>query len=436
MTVIFVKIMNEELLHYLWKYEKFDFSNLRTTSLLPVIIQRVGDHNEMHSGPDFFNAQLIIDNQRWVGNVEVHIKSSDWYVHHHENDPAYDNVILHVVWEDDIEIFRKDNSVIPALQLKDYIDDSLLLRYQRLFQSKDKSWVQCEKQLSEVSDFTIFNWQERLYLERLEQKSVLISELLETSSNDWEAVLFKLLAKNFGLKINSEAFLSLANSFDFSILRKCSVHQKETEALFYGQANLLDADSDVLYVQELIGYYEFLKNKFGLTNQGVFPFHFFRLRPANFPTIRISQLANLYFKNRQLFIKIIQTKELDSFYELFNISASDFWKTHYTFSKESPGRNKTLSKSFIHLILINTVIPLKFVYAKSQGKDISEEILALISQLPAEKNTITDNFSNFGVVIEDALHSQSMIQLKNNYCDQKACLKCAIGNYLLNREGS
>ncbi|MFD2564644.1 DUF2851 family protein [Aquimarina rubra] len=428
--------MNEDLLHYVWKYEKFDFSNLKTTNSLPIVLQRVGDHNEMNSGPDFFNAQLIIDNQKWAGNVEIHIKSSDWYVHHHESDPAYDNVILHVVWEDDMDVFRKDNSVIPALQLKDYMDETIISRYQKLFRTKNKCWIQCEKQIFEVSDFTIFNWQERLYLERLEQKSELITALLKNSSNDWETVLFKLLAKNFGLKINSDAFLSLANSFDFSVVRKCSAHAEQLEALFYGQADLLNYDSDILYVQELLKHYKFLKNKFKLTNKGVLPFQFFRLRPSNFPTIRISQLANLYCNNQQLFSKVIRTNNLIEFYELFDITASDFWKTHYTFDKESSGRNKTLTKSFIHLILINTIIPLKFIYAKSQGRDVSEEIFGLISQLPPEKNTITDKFSSFGVAIEDALHSQSMIQLKNKYCDQKACLKCAIGNYLLNREGS
>ncbi|MHA7060211.1 DUF2851 family protein [Aquimarina sp. M1] len=428
--------MNEELLHYVWKYEKFNFSNLKTTSSLSIVIQRVGNHNKMNAGPDFFNAQLIIDNQKWAGNVEIHIKSSDWYAHHHESDPAYDNVILHVVWKDDMNIFRKDNSVIPTLQLKDYIDEAVLYRYQKLFRNRDKGWIQCEKQLTDVPDFTIFNWQERLYLERLEQKSELILELLNNSMNDWEAVLFKLLAKNFGLKINSDAFLSLANSFDFSLVRKCSTDTTQLEALFYGQAGLLNSDSNVSYVQELLKQYKFLKNKFKLTNQGVLSFQLFRLRPSNFPTIRISQLAILYFRNQHLFSKVIQTKSLTKFYELFSVAASNFWKTHYTFDKESANRNKTLTKSFIHLIIINTVIPLKFMYAKNQGKDVSEEILGLISQLPAEKNAITDKFGSLGITIEDALHSQSMIQLKYNYCDQKACLRCAIGNYLLNREGN
>ncbi|WP_247666517.1 DUF2851 family protein [Aquimarina sp. MMG015] len=428
--------MNEDFLHYIWKYKKINFSNLKTTDNQSLVLLRVGDHNQLNSGPDFFNAQLIINDQKWAGNLEIHIKSSDWYVHHHEIDPAYDNVILHVVWDDDIEVFRNDNSRLPTLQLKDYVGTSLLIQYQKIFQNKTTNWIQCEKQLPEVSSFTISNWQERLYIERLEYKSSEIRELLKKSSNDWEEVLFKLLAKNFGLKVNGDAFLSLANSFGFPCLRKCSTNVEQLEALFFGQANLLDVDSSVPYVQKLLKQYAFLKNKFKLQNKGVIPFKFFRLRPSNFPTIRISQLASLYFKNNQLFSEVMSMNNLDMFYELFDVSASEFWETHYTFDKESSSRGKKITKSFINLILINTIIPLKFLYARDIGKDVEEEIFGLMSQLPCEKNNITNHFIDLGVRMDDALHSQSMIELKNNYCDKKACLKCSIGNYLLNREGS
>ncbi|MDH7444922.1 DUF2851 family protein [Aquimarina sp. 2201CG14-23] len=428
--------MKEDFLHYIWKYKKFEFSNLKTTNKERIILQRIGDHNEQNSGPDFFNAQLVIDDQKWAGNIEIHIKSSDWYAHNHESDPMYDNVILHVVWEDDITIFRNDNSIIPSLQLRDYVDESILNQYQRIFKVNNKRWIKCQKQLHQVSGFTIANWQERLYVERLEHKSILIKELLQNASNNWEAILFRLLSKNFGLKANGDAFLSLANSLEFSVVQKCSNHLDRLEALFFGQASMLDLEVEDEYVQRLRKEYDFLRGKFQLKNQGVLPFQFFRLRPPNFPTIRLSQLANLYFKNKQLFSKIIEAKRLEEFYVLFNIEASSFWKNHYTFSKESTTRNKRLTKSFIHLILINTVIPLKFLYAKSIGKDAEQEVFGLISQLPTEKNAIVNKFSALGINIEDALHSQAMIQLKNNYCDQNACLRCAIGNYLLNRDHS
>ncbi|KAA1243838.1 DUF2851 family protein [Aquimarina sp. RZ0] len=426
--------MNEDFLHYLWKYKKFNFSDLKTTNEEEIVLKKIGNHNQSNAGPDFFNAQLMINDQKWAGNVEIHIKSSDWYAHHHETDPLYDNVILHVVWDDDIEIFRKDNTAIPALQLKEYVDNTIITQYKELVQSNTKNWIQCKNQLPQVSGFVIANWQERLYLERLEEKSIIIKEMLVDSSNDWEAVLFKLLAKNFGLNVNKGAFLSLVNSFDFSIVRKCSNNLGQLESLFFGQAGLLKEETiDHPYSLQLKNEFDFLKNKYKFDNQGVIPFQFFRLRPPNFPTIRLSQLANLYFKRKQLFNEIINRSELDDFYDLFAIETSDFWKNHYTFEKESPYKRKSLTKSFIHLLLINTVIPIKFLYTKNLGKNPENEVLTLMSQLPPEKNTIIKRFSDLGVAIEDSVHSQAMIQLKNKYCDKKACLKCAIGNYLLDR---
>jgi hypothetical protein len=424
--------MTEDFLQYLWKYKKIEFSDLKTTRHEELILQQVGAHNTENSGPDFFNARLIINGQKWAGNVEVHIKSSDWYAHNHENDPAFDNVILHVVWEDDIEIFRKDNTIIPTLQLKDYIKEELLSRYKKLFHKNTKQWIGCNKQLPEVSGFVLSNWQERLYLERLEKKSTLVLELLRDSENNWQAVLFKLLAKNFGLKINGAAFLSMASSIDFTVLRKCTDNLKQLEALFYGQAGFLDIDIKEEYFNTLKSEYQFLKNKFKLSTNRVGLFHFFRLRPPNFPTIRLAQLAMLYFKNHQLFSEVIRINTIDDFYILFNVETSEFWQNHYTFEKESKTSRKKLTKSFIDLLLINTIIPIKFVYARSIGQNPEEDIFELVSKLPFEKNSIISNFMNLNVPIENAMHSQAMIQLKNEYCDQKACLKCAIGNYLLN----
>ncbi len=424
--------MNEDFLQYLWKYKKFELFNLKTTDKKDVVLQKVGIHNIDNSGPDFFNAQLIIDDQKWAGNVEVHIKSSDWYAHHHEKDPVYDNVILHVVWEDDMKVFRKDNTTIPTLQLIDYVPKKLLIRYQKLFEDSNKRWIACEKQLPQVSDFIISNWQERLYFERLEQKSNQILLLLEGVANDWEAVLYKLLAKNFGLKVNGEAFLSLANSLNFSIVRKCSDDVDQLEALLFGHAGLLENDLEFEYIKRLRDEYQFLKNKFSLDTTEVLPVHFFRLRPPNFPTIRLAQFAMLYFKNQHLFSRVIEAKAVNDFYELFKVQTSDFWKSHYTFDKESAPRKKGITKSFIDLILINTIIPIKFMYARSLGKNPEEEVLGLISMVPNEKNSIVDKFMGLNMPVENAMHSQAIIQLKNAYCNQKACLKCAIGNYLLN----
>ncbi len=426
--------MNEDFIHYLWKHKKFALSNLKTTHKQEIILKKVGIHNTDTSGPDFFNAQMSINRQKWAGNVEIHKKSSDWYAHNHENDRAYDNVILHVVWEDDVSVFRKDNTPIPTLQLKDYVHEELLMRYQKLLKSKNKDWIVCEKQFSKVSSFIMSNWQERLFLERLEQKSKLILDLLKNTSNDWEAVLFRLLAKNFGLKVNGESFLSLANSIDFSIIRKCRYDLCQLEALLFGQSGLLDNPNESQYVKKLQKEYGFLKNKFKLDTLGVIPLQFFRLRPPNFPTIRLAQFAGLYYKNKSLFNHIIQADTIDEIYELFDVDTSSFWKNHYTFDKQSTSRRKNFTKSFIDLILINTIIPLKFIYAKDQGKNPEQEVFKLISNIPSEKNSVITGFVALKAPVNNAMHSQAMIQLKNNYCDQKACLQCAVGNYLLNQD--
>ncbi len=426
--------MSEDFLQYLWKHKKFAITSLKTTNNQIVVLQCVGVHNTKNSGPDFFNARISIDGQKWAGNVEVHYKSSDWYLHNHENDCSYDNVILHVVWEDDTEIFRKDNTVIPTLQLKDYILPSTLIKYKAFFVSENKKWINCETQLSEVSSFVLSNWQERLYIERLEEKTTLILKLLRDSSNNWEAVLFKLLAKGFGLKNNGDAFLSIANSLDFSIIQKCSKNLDTLEALFFGQADLLRFDDENLYFKKLQEEYVFLKNKFRINNKGVIPVQFFRLRPSNFPTIRLAQLAGLYHEHQHLFGRVMNTNDVEGFYEIFNGNTSVFWDTHYTFKNETTSRKKNVTKSFVDLILINTIVPLRFVYAKSTGKDPEEEVFDLLGQLSPEKNSIITNFTALKMPVSNAMHSQAMLQLKNNYCNKNACLKCAIGNYLLNQD--
>jgi hypothetical protein len=421
--------MQEDFLHYLWKHKKFDVSNIKTTDDEIIHLQSVGQHN-LNAGPDFFNAQLKIDNQFWAGNVEVHIKSSDWFLHNHELDKAYDNVILHVVWEHDTDVFRKNNSKIPTLELKTYVSKFALKNYEKLF-SKSNKWINCEHDFSSVNDFEISNWLERLYFERLEQKAEHINELLITSKNDWEAVSFKMLSKNFGLKVNGEAFLSLANSVDFSIIRKTQTNKTDLEALLFGQSGLLEQDVQEPYYLELVKEYEFLKQKFSLSNTNVTPVQFFRLRPPNFPTIRLSQLATLYHKHQNLFSKIIEINTLAGFYDLFSVATSPFWESHYTFGKSSKSSKKVLTKTFIDLLLINTIIPLKFSHAKFKGVNIDDSLISLIESIPSEKNSIIEKFNSLKVVSVSALQSQGLLQLKNEYCNKNKCLQCAIGSSLL-----
>ena len=422
--------MQEDFLHYIWKQRKFNLAKLVTTNNESVLVKSTGMHNHF-AGPDFFNSQVIIGNQLWAGNVEIHVKSSDWYVHNHEKDENYDNVILHVVWEHDTDIFRKDNSAIPTLELKNVIDATVLENYKKLFSNSSK-WINCENDFPDIDDFLLKNWLERLYIERLEKKSEVIEVLLLKSSNNWEAVLFNLLAKNFGLNINGEAFLSMSQSIDFTIIRKLQSNQQHLEALFFGQIGLLDIEFEDPYFISLVKEYNFIKHKFSLSNEFVLTAQFFKLRPPNFPTIRLSQLADLYSKQHNLFSEIISSNSPEEIYSVFNVSVSDYWKTHYNFKTNSKKSKKALSKSFVNLLIINTIIPLKFAYAKSQGKEVTDEIFELMQQLPAEKNTIVSKFQELKVNTYSAYQSQAFIQLKKEYCDKNKCLFCAVGNALLN----
>ncbi|RTZ02943.1 DUF2851 family protein [Flavobacterium sp. RSP49] len=422
--------MKEDFLHYLWKFKKFDTLNLKTFNGEEITIVTVGQYLEL-AGPDFFNAQITIANQKWAGNVEIHLKSSDWYVHHHEQDSGYENVILHVVWEHDTEVFRSNNSEIPVLELKKYVDKATLENYQSLM--APKSWIFCEKQINKIDGFVFKNWQERLFFERLERKAKSIFDLLEQTNHDWEAVLFCLLAKNFGLNTNGELFFNMAQNIPFSVLRKESFEIENLEALIFGTAGLLDSDKEDTYFKDLKFRYFYLTHKYQLEQGGQAPVQFFKHRPDNFPTIRLSQFANLYHSQVHLFSKISVLNSLKSSYDLFQVSASEYWLNHYQFDKESPKKRKSLSKSFIDLIVINTIIPLQFAFAKSQGKEISEDLIRLLEEVSPEKNAIIDKFKSFGVLAASAFDTQSLLQLKMEYCNAGKCLECAVGMELLKK---
>ena len=424
--------MKEDFLHYIWKFKKFGISpetpTLKTTSGENLVILNTGEYLQL-AGPDFFNAKIIIQDQKWAGNVEIHIKSSDWYLHNHERDEKYDSVILHVVWEHDAAIFRKNNTEIPVFELKNYVSKSILENYRSLM--NPKTWIFCEKQLAEIDDFKLKNWFERLFFERLERKSIVIFDLLQKTSNDWEAVLFCLLAKNFGLNTNGEIFLKIAQNISFNIIRKESFEIENIEALLFGFAGLLDDEKEDNYFKDLKFRFFYLLQKYQIERKHIEPVQFFKHRPDNFPTIRLSQFANLYFREKQLFSKIIGLEDVASMYEIFDIAVAEYWKNHYQFDKESPKKQKILTKSFIDLLIINTIIPIQFAYAKSHSKDNTEEIIAILNNVSPENNAVIDKFTSFGIKSKNAFESQSLLQLKNEYCNKIRCLECAIGLELL-----
>ena len=417
--------MREEFLHYIWQFQKFEKTQLMTVGGEPLEIYHPGTHNT-DSGPDFFTARLKIDKQLWAGNVEIHLKSSDWYSHRHQTDANYDNVILHVVYEHDLDVFRKDESIIPTLVLKGKIQSEVQENYLQLLE-KDHSWINCEKFFPNFNDFDVETWLTRLYVERLEDKTKLISDWLKQSNNDWEAVLFKLLAKNFGLNRNGDAFLSLANSIDFEVIRKLSQSQFQLEAVLLGHAGLLEEDFEDNYYKTLKDEYKYLQNKFKIGSPIQTRPVFFRLRPDNFPTIRLVQLAALFANSNSVFAKLSKATTKANIDKVFDLEVPKFWKTHYNFNSSHNPRQKKLSKSFIDLLVINTVVPIQYAFAKRNLKE-EEHYLDLIAGLPIEKNSVVKQFQELKPnLFKNAMHSQALLQLKAKYCDCNNCLKCALG---------
>ena len=400
-----------------------------------ISILETGTHNHQ-AGPDFFNAKIKIDGQLWAGNVEIHLNASDWFAHRHEDDPNYYNVILHVVWQDDATVFRTDRSEITTLELEKYIPEKLLTTYRNLMDKRATRFINCERHIGQLDSFLVENWMDRLYFERLERKSREVSELLRASKNDWEQTFFKLLLRSFGLKINGGAFTSLGDALEFSTVRKISGDRFRMESVLLGMSQLLD-DVDVVdeYYLQLKKEFEHLKVKYNLDASGVIRPEFFKLRPANFPTVRLSQLANLYAERQNLFSQVINATGIDAIYTIFEVSASAYWNDHYTFGKTSKKSTKKLTRKFIDLLIINTLLPLKFCYAQYYGKEADEQIVRIISEIKSEQNSIISNFKGYGVSIRDARQSQAAIQLYDEYCVVNRCLHCAIGNRLLQGNG-
>lgn len=422
-------MITEDFLHYIWNFKLFNTNDLKTTNKETIQILKSGQHNT-DAGPDFFNAQIKLENTLWAGNVEIHINSSDWVKHHHETDNAYNNVILHVVYHHDREIKNANGNAIPTLELKNLIDLKLILNYEQLISSKN--WIPCSNQIHSVDEFVINNWLERLVFERLERKSIEIEATLIKNKNDWEETFYQLLFKYFGLKVNAEPFLLLAKNTSLKIIEK---HKNSftVEALLFGQAGFLTENMEDEYFKRLKKEYQFLNSKFSLVPLDKSLWKFLRLRPANFPTIRIAQLANLLVHEPRLFSKIIAINSVQEIRQLFELTASKYWDNHYQFGvTQKKSITKRTGKLMIDSLIINVIVPMLFVYATTtQNEELKNKAIQFLEKLTSEKNTILLNFEKLGVKSNNALQSQALIELKTNYCFQKKCLNCSIGNNLV-----
>ncbi|NPD44747.1 MULTISPECIES: DUF2851 family protein [unclassified Lentimicrobium] len=420
--------MTEAFFYYLWRYQLFH-TPLFTTDGEDINIIKPGILNT-DSGPDFFNAKIHIGETTWVGNVEIHVRSSDWNRHQHQKDPAYNNTILHVVYECDKIVKTQDEQQLKCLELKGKFDSYSLEKYEYLLHNKN--WIPCAQQLEGINDFEWSNWLERLAIERLENKSASVSELLESALMDWEMAFFISISGYFGQKINQLPFQILARSTQPNILAKHKDQLFQIEALLFGQAGLLEEVKEGEYHQKLKQEYAFLSKKYKLVPMPKHLWKYMRLRPAAFPDIRIAQLAFLMSRSDFLFSKILETSELKQLHQLFESHASAFWDTHYRFDVPSSSRIKKLGAASRMGLMINAVIPFLFVYGRNKGESKYEDrAIGFLSEIIAEKNQITKKFAELGKKPKNALESQAMIQLKTHYCDFKKCLDCKVGMLIL-----
>jgi len=425
--------VREDFLHYIWRFKQFDFLNLYTTHGQEINIEFVGNYNT-GEGPDFLEAKLSIDGTIWVGSVEMHLKASDWIKHKHSENKTYNNVILHVVWNDDVEILDTQNNIIPCLVLSTKVDLRLLNKYQKLLNSQ--LWIPCQENIKHIQEIKISSWVERLMIDRLEEKTADLATTLTSVGHHWEQLLFILLAKNLGLKPNASQLEQTARSINVDVLFKHSHDRDQLEALLFGQSGLVNTSQKDNYPRALLKEYDFLSNKYSLKKPDFINWKLLRLRPSNFPTLRVSQLAAIYASNNLMFDKLLNGT-LQEIKEIFNnIHASTYWDKHYLFDKEvEKHKKKTLGKSRINIILINAVIPIIFLYGKLRGEHkYIDKSLSLLESLPSEKNKIISNWNSLGIKSNSAFDSQALIHLKTRFCAKQKCLQCAIGNDIMKQD--
>ncbi len=420
--------MTEEFLQYIWRYNLFEDINSTTDGDNLEIIS-VGQLNT-NSGPDFFNAKIKIDNTIWVGNVEIHLNASDWKKHNHSNDKAYNNVILHIVKHFDTEVYDTNGRKIPTaiLSYATHIEEN----YRKLLANKHK--IKCENRINEVDNFTISSWISTLAIERLSNKSISITEKLKLNNYNWEETFYQSIFRYFGMVINSEPFEILARLVPLKVLAKHKNNLQSIEAILFGTAGFLKENKPKdAYYMLLKREYAVMKVKFDLQEMDNSLWKFMRLRPVNFPTVRIAQLAMLIYNSTNLFSKIIDANKVEQIKQLFITNTSEYWNTHYNFNKESNKKLKKIGNTSINIILINVIIPFIFVYGKEKRiAEFTDKAINFLEKINAENNSIIKYWTSLNIVSKTAFDTQALIELHNEYCLKNKCLNCRIGNKLIN----
>jgi len=421
--------MKEDFLHYLWKHQNFSHKDLKTSEGEEVEIIYTG-HPNTDAGPDFKEAKIRIGRQLWAGQVEIHLKSSDWKKHGHHNDEAYRNVILHVVFEDDA-IVEYGNNRIPAIELKSRFDENMYAKYLSLIENLD--FIPCSKQLKDADSFIIESMLERVLVERLAQKSEAIDAILQRNNGDWNETFYQWMARGYGLKVNADPMMMLAQNLPQKVLAKHKSDLFQLEALLFGVSGLLNSAKDG-YANSLKKEYSFLKAKYKLPDLEPLIWKYARLRPAAFPNLRIAQFAALIEQSESLFSHILETGDLKQLKEKLSASPGNYWKNHYRFDSETEERNAGPGNGFKELLIINVIVPFLFIYGLSKDESFyKQRALDLLDQLNPESNKITRAYEQSGLKLRSAFHSQAYIQLHKKYCELKKCLNCGIGTHLLKR---
>lgn len=419
--------MNESFLSFVWKYRLYS-GDLHTTNNIPVTVIKPGEQST-HAGPDFFNARIRIGDTLWAGNVEIHVKAGDWYRHRHHHDPAYDNVILHVVHEADTDIIGPDHTIIPTIALNQHTDPDLLQRYRDLYRSKNK--IPCGNALRDLDPLTLHQWLDRMLVERLEHKATRMELALQFTHNHWEEAFYQLLARNFGFQVNATPFEMLSRTLPSTLLMRHHNHRHQLEALLYGQAGFLNTPLNDDYPRQLQQEYQHLAAKYGLLPLDRHLWKLLRMRPANFPTMRLSQFAHLIHRGDLTLATLIEKAEAGAL-TLPPLTASPYWNHHYLFDKPAPWHSAALGSASVRNLIINTIAPSLFYYARYHHRPTLADLsLQLLKSIAAEQNQLLDTFADLGIEITDAYTGQALIGLYQNYCAQKKCLSCALGTKIL-----
>lgn len=420
--------MTEDFLHFIWRTRNFNFQNLLTTEGLEVEIHEFGQLNT-NAGPDFSMARLTIDGTLWAGNVEMHLSASDWNRHGHTTDPAYESVILHVVMEDDLPVYTGTRK-LPCIELKDRIQPRLLGQYLRLMATS--SWVPCAMHLESVPLISKLTWLERMLIERIQTKTSVIHGLLDETHENWEEVFYHSLASAYGFKVNAAPFARLARLIPLKHMKKHADASFRLEALLFGGAGMLNRIFSDPYPLALQKEFNHLSAMYGLQVMDARAWNWGRLRPPNFPTVRISQFASLMKNFHGLFRNMLESPDVASLQFYFNAEVSDYWQSHSDFDKPMRLNSKRMGLQSVNSILINTVVPFLFCYGKRRGEDRFIELaIEMMAALPAEENQVTKHWEQIHMPNENAGHSQGLLHLKHTYCDQKRCVSCTIGSQIL-----